>query len=281
MTRTRPFEGRRRHPVSVASANLGDLGANEQDRLSLDEPGFERSRSFYPKSYSLPSIADGRATSRRSRRGIETDLNEAVFSWLSAGNPTGAALFWLAALAQWPVYGLPLLLGGLWLFGARATREATMVACVVAALAMILAHLASDLIDHPRPFMMGLAKNLLDHAADSSFPSDHATLFFALAASFALWRPHRMPTLGALLAIVGLGVGWARVALGVHFPFDVVGAAAIGIAAAIVVLASPFRKPLAGLTAVGEAIGGFIGLPHRRDDRVATGSAGGDAHPAG
>jgi len=85
---------------------------------------------------------------------------------------------------------------------------------------------------HPRPFMIGLGHTLIPHAADSSFPSDHATVLFAVSLTLLLGRA-TVPGLAVLLA--GFCVAWARIFLGVHFPLDMIGAAAVaGIAYAAV-----------------------------------------------
>jgi len=64
------------------------------------------------------------------------------------------------------------------------------------------------------------------HVPDPSFPSDHATVFFALGVTLlrSPWRP-----LGVLVLLFGVAVGWARVYLGVHFPFDIVGSLAVAV----------------------------------------------------
>ena len=78
--------------------------------------------------------------------------------------------------------------------------------------------------------MIGLGHTLISHAADSSFPSDHLTLLWAVAFSFLM---HRSPRLaGIALALLGLPVAWARIYLGVHFPLDVVGAALVAVLSA-------------------------------------------------
>jgi undecaprenyl-diphosphatase len=86
---------------------------------------------------------------------------------------------------------------------------------------------------HPRPFMVGLGHTFIPHAPDSSFPSDHATIFatVGLTLVFANWRS--LVGWGTLLA--GLCVDWARVFLGVHFPLDMVGAFAVALLAWLVV----------------------------------------------
>lgn len=60
----------------------------------------------------------------------------------------------------------------------------------------------------------------------SSFPSDHASLFFALATGLCLISP----VIGALAILhAGLIVSLPRIYLGLHFPTDVVSGAMVGI----------------------------------------------------
>lgn len=78
--------------------------------------------------------------------------------------------------------------------------------------------------------MIGLGHTLITHAADSSFPSDHLTLLWAVAFSFLM---HLSPYLGGIaLALLGLPVAWARIYLGVNFPLDMVGAALVAVLSA-------------------------------------------------
>jgi undecaprenyl-diphosphatase len=65
---------------------------------------------------------------------------------------------------------------------------------------------------HPRPFMIGLGHTLIPHVADSSFPSDHLTLWWAVAFSLALQRGPRIA--GVALALLGVPIAWARIYLG-------------------------------------------------------------------
>jgi undecaprenyl-diphosphatase len=135
-------------------------------------------------------------------------------------------------------------------------------------------------IDHPRPFMLGLAANVFDHAPDSSFPSDHATVLFAVAAAFAFQPASRLRLLGAIVALIGLAVGWGRVALGVHFPFDILGAAIIAGLSECLVAARVMRIPLSVVTRIGEAIRDPLPLlPDRGNGHVRT-MARSDARPA-
>lgn len=87
---------------------------------------------------------------------------------------------------------------------------------------------------HPRPFMIGLGHQLITHAPDSSFPSDHATLIFSMALAFMLDGPTRI--WAAILMVVGLFCAWARVFAGIHFPIDMAGS--LLVACAVVLPAS-------------------------------------------
>ena len=81
-----------------------------------------------------------------------------------------------------------------------------------------------------RPFVVAAAHVhlLVPHAADSSFPSDHATLAFAVAAGlFAAGAAWGWP----MLVFAAL-VAFARVYVGVHWPSDVLAGAVLGLVCA-------------------------------------------------
>ena len=167
-------------------------------------------------------------------------VNHTIFAWLADPSHLGALPSGLLiAVAQGPIFALPALLVALWLLGSPQDRSAAVTAALAGVLALLIAASCSALVFHPRPFMEGLAANSLDHASDSSFPSDHATLFFGLAFAF-LFRPASWPVCNPLLLVtVGVCVGLARVALAAHYPLDIVGAALIGRVAAYAVTRTP------------------------------------------
>src|SRR4029079_4995939 len=81
-------------------------------------------------------------------------------------------------------------------------------------------------VDHPRATVL-----LVHHVADNSFPSDHTTVAFAAACAFLVFYCR----LGALLVLGAVGVAFARMLVGVHYPVDVAASAAIGAVSAATV----------------------------------------------
>src|SRR4051795_2777721 len=112
--------------------------------------------------------------------------------------------------------------------GARnvAWRRAAVAAVLSAGLGLLAAKVVSELVDRARPFVADPHGVHLfsGHAADPGFPSDHATAAFAIATAILLRK--RRAGLFALAAASLLSLG--RVALGVHYPSDVLAGAAVG-----------------------------------------------------
>jgi undecaprenyl-diphosphatase len=131
-------------------------------------------------------------------------------------------------------------------------RRAAVAAVLSAGLGLGVAKLISELVDRARPFVADAhGVHLFSaHAADPGFPSDHATAAFAIATAIVLRK--RGWGIFALVAAAILAVG--RVALGVHYPSDVLAGAALGAAAA---LALWFAPPRARVDAVADFLGGY------------------------
>ncbi len=136
-------------------------------------------------------------------------------------------------LADGVIYGVPLLLVMLWLWGDYRLRRAALRTCVVAALALGGGQLIGLAWPQPRPFMIGLGHSWISHAADPSFPSDHVTVFSAVGMSMLF---DGQAVLGLIVLAAGACVAWARIYLGVHFPLDMVGAVALATATCMVVV---------------------------------------------
>jgi membrane-associated phospholipid phosphatase len=90
-----------------------------------------------------------------------------------------------------------------------------------------------DWIGRRRPPLVYPEPKALVHVPHSgSFPSGHATSAFACATVIA-WRAPRLAFPAFLLAGA---IAWSRVYVGVHWPLDVVGGAALGILIATALL---------------------------------------------
>ncbi len=76
-----------------------------------------------------------------------------------------------------------------------------------------------------RPFGLMNINQLISHSVNNSFPSGHATLFFALATIIFLYNKKA----GALYFLFAVLISLARVFCGVHWPIDVLGGAVVGI----------------------------------------------------
>ncbi|MES2102401.1 MAG: undecaprenyl-diphosphatase [Pseudomonadota bacterium] len=156
-------------------------------------------------------------------------FNQMLFLRMNAdASANGWALGAAAIAADYFIYAIPLVLLGLWLWGAKTERSAALKAVAVCFIALGINQLLAIAWPHPRPFMMGLGHTYIAHASDSSFPSDHATVFAAIGFTLLLTGCRKALAGGILL--LGLCVCWARIYLGVHFPFDMLGAAAVALA---------------------------------------------------
>ncbi len=154
------------------------------------------------------------------------DINEALFLWLNAPEHPNTILLVIASgLANYAIWLVPVILVAGWLRGSDSTRKLMLEATIAGFVGVLMVQVIGLVWIHPRPFMIGLGRTLIPHAADSSFPSDHLTLLWSVAFSFLMHQRTRMA--GALLALLGLPMAWARIYLGVHFPLDMVGAAGV------------------------------------------------------
>jgi undecaprenyl-diphosphatase len=122
----------------------------------------------------------------------------------------------------------------------RATvRRAVVAAGLSAGLGLALAQVISRLVDRPRPFVAhpDTVRLFARHAADPGFPSDHATAAFAIAVALLL-RSRRWGV-AALVAATVLAI--TRVAMGIHYPTDVLAGAALGALSALILNLRPGR----------------------------------------
>jgi undecaprenyl-diphosphatase len=121
-------------------------------------------------------------------------------------------------------------------------RHGVIAAGFSALLALGAAQIVAHLVERPRPYIAhpGDAHLFIAASPDPSFPSDHATAAFAIAV--ALLLRHRRAGILALAMAVTVSV--ARVAVGTHYPGDVVAGALLGSAAALILWHPVVRRPL-------------------------------------
>lgn len=127
-------------------------------------------------------------------------------------------------------------------------REWRPVICFFSTLVVsfLLLLVASHLYVDNRPFVDHHVTQLIAHAAGKSFPSDHTTVATAIALGMLFFT--RFKATGTLLLIAALLIGFARVFAGIHYPVDILGGLATGLAGALLVLivsriVAPKAKP--------------------------------------
>jgi len=91
-------------------------------------------------------------------------------------------------------------------------------------------------IERPRPPEFFAGKSIVIHVpgtvpTDKSFPSGHTSTAFGAATYLSMVYPYLSPVLMALAYFVGL----SRIALGVHYPSDVLVGALLGILFSVII----------------------------------------------
>lgn len=124
----------------------------------------------------------------------------------------------------------------------RNGRHGVAAAGFSALIALGAAQLIATAWDRERPYEAhpGDSHLLLPPSHDPSFPSDHATGAYAIAVAILL--RHRKA--GILALILATLISVSRVGLGTHYPTDVLGGAALGALAALLLWTPPIRQPL-------------------------------------
>lgn len=154
-------------------------------------------------------------------------LNDAVFLRLNApAHPEAWSIDFATFLANDLIWLIPASMAISWLLGGSRLRKTLIIATAAGLLGLFLNQCIGFFWWSPRPFMVPIGHTFIPHAPDSSFPSDHLTLWWAVA--FSIWT-QRYRQAGVSLALMGLPVAWARIYLGVHFPLDMVGAALVAL----------------------------------------------------
>ena len=161
------------------------------------------------------------------------NLDTTIFLWLNghAGHNPGLDAL-MVALARYAPAIIAVVLLACWARWTRDWQRAAALAGAAAFLALGAGQLVGLALPRLRPYQVLSATVLVPHAPDTSFPSDHAILVAAVTVVLL----SRSRTLGAWLILFSLLVLVARVYIGVHYPSDVVGGAALGALGALVTL---------------------------------------------
>lgn len=188
------------------------------------------------------------------RAAMFESLNLYLFSLVNANAGLhGWPLLGALVAAKWLILLAPLSLAALWVGGGVPERQAAVRASLAVVGGLAISGLFGVLWFHPRPFMAGIGHTFMHHAPDSSFPSDHATIMFAVALVLAWSHAPRARHFGLLLLPVSVVVAWSRIYLGVHYPLDMAGALVVAAAMAALVSTPGATRACAALVHVMES----------------------------
>lgn len=118
-----------------------------------------------------------------------------------------------------------------WFMRTTSNRRMVAEALVAACVALGLNAAIGLFFYRDRPFVHHHVVQLIQHAANASFPSDHATGAFVIAATIWIWRKRD----GWLWLLFAASIAFSRVWTGVHYPTDVLAGMVIGILIAVMI----------------------------------------------
>lgn len=102
-------------------------------------------------------------------------------------------------------------------------KKVTYCAGISSAVTLVFNILIKLLYFRPRPFMKRRVGILIPSKMDSSFPSKHTLLVFAVSTSIYLHNR----VLGAIMWLLSVLTGFSRIWVGHHYPSDIIGSAFI------------------------------------------------------
>jgi len=150
-----------------------------------------------------------------------SDINQNFFLAINSTNEQFPFLTQFGIfIAKDLLYIFVLIFALFWLWGNDIIKKYIVKAFIFTLIGGCISQLISVLFYFPRPFVLNLGHDLIEHAANGAFPSNHMFIFSSIAFSYLL-SPFKK--LGILLFIIAWLVGWSRVFVGVHFPVDILG----------------------------------------------------------
>jgi undecaprenyl-diphosphatase len=118
-----------------------------------------------------------------------------------------------------------------WFSRMRQSRNMVFESLFAATIAMGISVIIGTFYYRDRPFITHHVMQMINHAANGSFPSDHAIGAFVIATSIYLFRRKD----GYLWLLIAGMIAFSRVWNGVHYPLDVIAGAFIGVLTSICV----------------------------------------------
>ena len=162
-------------------------------------------------------------------------MDVAITQWINAAAGANAALDTvMIGLTQLGVPLIVIAVAAQWWSTTNRThvRHASLSSGLAFLLGLAINQILLLFIHRIRPYDAGITHLIVARSSDWSFPSDHATASMSVAAAFAM---QQLPRRSLALIALALIVCWSRIFVGTHYFSDVVGGAATGIFAAIMV----------------------------------------------
>lgn len=126
--------------------------------------------------------------------------------------------------------------------GRETALRAIICALAATLVSTVILYGLNNLFFRPRPFTTQAVHMLFYHNTDSAFPSNAATLAFALSFGVFMYRRKQGSVMLAIASLMCL----ARVAAGIHYPGDVIAGMLLALGGALLARAAePAYAPLA------------------------------------
>jgi undecaprenyl-diphosphatase len=145
----------------------------------------------------------------------------------------GDFTFWpITFLASFLIWVMFAALIALWVVDGKIGKKQVIHALLATLIAFIISQLIKEFFPTVRPFIVyDLIPRTFTVKSDAAFPSSHTAAAFGLATSILPYR--KRIGIGFILAALLVGIG--RVLGNVHYLWDIIGGAFIGVIVAIVI----------------------------------------------
>ena len=144
------------------------------------------------------------------------------------------------------------LVGTMFVLGRRPSRRGAVTAGLSAVAAVAISQLMTMIVDRARPFVADPLVNVfVHHGPDRSFPSDSATAAFAIATALLVYKPR----LGWVALALAVAWGTGRIAVGMHYPTDILAGVVLGAGVSMLLRA---RAPRAAIEWLADSLANAI-----------------------